>query len=154
MHSFPDQSSDEEYEENFIESKGVASRNEESDDESVDNDDDDDDQEAVLKSNMSWKDNLAQKAREAYLDRHSNTDNLMKLVYGVFSMVSREHFFFYFVPLLQVDSKILLFFLLLLKFSNPNENVKRKKKMRQKNSAVSSKSIHHIKSQLPKLTRY
>lgn len=42
----------------------------------------------VLLNNMSWKENLAQKAREAYLERHSNKDNLMKLVYGVFSLVS------------------------------------------------------------------
>lgn len=99
LHSFPDQSSDEEYEDNFKDSKAKVSHhgadsNEEEDaeeddaeedDEEIDHENDDD----VLKSNMSWKDNLAQKAREAYLDRHSNTDNLMKLVYGVFSMVSR-----------------------------------------------------------------
>lgn len=34
---------------------------------------------------MSWKDNLAHKARAAYLERQSNCKNLMKLVYGVFS---------------------------------------------------------------------
>lgn len=78
----PDQSSDEEYEDNVVQSKTeISDHDEESDDLGDDNDE-------VLKSNMSWKENLAQKAREAFLDRHSNTDNLMKLVYGVFSIVS------------------------------------------------------------------
>lgn len=65
----------------------VEDDNEEDDADKSEEGSDNDDE--VLKSNMSWKDNLAQKAREAYLDRHSNTDNLMKLVYGVFSMVSQ-----------------------------------------------------------------
>lgn len=82
MHIFPDQSSDEEYEENFKRPKSEVSDHEEESDNLNDNNTE------VLKSNMSWKENLAQKAREAFLDRHSNTDNLMKLVYGVFSMVS------------------------------------------------------------------
>lgn len=45
---------------------------------------------ALVKSNLSWKDNLAQKARNAYLERQANTENLMKLVYGVFSMVQMQ----------------------------------------------------------------
>lgn len=49
--------------------------------------DDTDEVTALVKSNLSWKDNLAQKARNAYLERQANTENLMKLVYGVFSMV-------------------------------------------------------------------
>lgn len=90
FHSFPDQSSDEEYEDNFKDSKSnVNQHGAESNEEDDAAEDDEGNDDEVLKSNMSWKDNLAQKAREAYLDRHSNTDNLMKLVYGVFSMVSR-----------------------------------------------------------------
>lgn len=34
---------------------------------------------------MSWKEGLADRAREAYLDRQSNNQNLMKLVYGKFN---------------------------------------------------------------------
>ncbi|KAH8379676.1 hypothetical protein KR009_006484 [Drosophila setifemur] len=50
------------------------------------NDSDSDDEEArVLASNMSWKTNLAQKARDAFLQRHSESKNLMRLVYGVYS---------------------------------------------------------------------
>lgn len=90
---FSDQSSDEEYEENNIESKDKVNTsdeetNEEDGNEGEESDHENDNNDEVLKSNMSWKENLAQKAREAFLDRHSNTDNLMKLVYGVFSMVS------------------------------------------------------------------
>ncbi|XP_016985205.1 ribosome biogenesis protein BMS1 homolog [Drosophila rhopaloa] len=50
------------------------------------NESDSDDEEArVLASNMSWKTNLAQKARDAFLQRHSESKNLMRLVYGVFN---------------------------------------------------------------------
>lgn len=42
----------------------------------------------IIENSMSWKDNLAQKARNSYLDRQSNSTNLMKIVYGVFSAVS------------------------------------------------------------------
>lgn len=34
---------------------------------------------------MSWKEGLADRAREAYLERQSNNQNLMKLVYGKFN---------------------------------------------------------------------
>ncbi|GAB0093888.1 BMS1 [Sergentomyia squamirostris] len=33
----------------------------------------------------TWREDLAQKARDAYLDRQTNTQNIMKLVYGVFN---------------------------------------------------------------------
>lgn len=56
---------------------------EESDEADGQNEDD-----AVLQSNLSWKENLAQKARNSYLERQANTENLMKLVYGIFSAVS------------------------------------------------------------------
>lgn len=36
---------------------------------------------------MSWKENLVQKARDAYMERQSNSTNLMKIVYGVFKAV-------------------------------------------------------------------
>lgn len=46
-----------------------------------------DDEMGVMANNMSWRDNLAQKARAAYLDRQSNTQNLMKIVYGAIRAV-------------------------------------------------------------------
>lgn len=69
--------SDEEYE-------NVADRNQTGDDEN-----ESDDAEEVR--GVSWKDNLAQKARNAYLERQSNTKNLMKIVYGVFSLHAKRN---------------------------------------------------------------
>ncbi|XP_017087677.2 ribosome biogenesis protein BMS1 homolog [Drosophila bipectinata] len=55
------------------------------------NDSDSDDEEArVLASNMSWKTNLAEKARDAFLQRHSESKNLMRLVYGVYNQSERS----------------------------------------------------------------
>lgn len=48
-----------------------------------DQDDEEDEQTGV-----NWRDNLAQKARTSYLERQSNTKNLMKIVYGMFNEVS------------------------------------------------------------------
>lgn len=48
----------------------------------------DDDEANVIDSSLTWKDNLAQKARTAYLERQANSTNLMKMVYGVFTAVS------------------------------------------------------------------
>lgn len=39
----------------------------------------------IQEPNVAWKEGLANKAREAYLERQSNSQNLMKLVYGKFS---------------------------------------------------------------------
>ena len=77
-----DSSSEEEYQENITRQNGAAE-----DDDDIDDADDNDSEDDVLKSNLSWKDNLAVKAKNAYLERQSNTHNLMKLVYGVFSQV-------------------------------------------------------------------
>ncbi|XP_022213666.2 ribosome biogenesis protein BMS1 homolog [Drosophila obscura] len=51
---------------------------------------DDDEEARVLASNMSWKTNLAQKARDAFLQRHSESKNLMRLVYGVYNQSERS----------------------------------------------------------------
>ncbi|CAH0550084.1 unnamed protein product [Brassicogethes aeneus] len=51
-----------------------------SSDESYDEDEDSDDDDGDLK----WKDNLAEKAKDNFLDRQSSNKNLMRLVYGVF----------------------------------------------------------------------
>ncbi|KAH8406806.1 hypothetical protein KR222_003835 [Zaprionus bogoriensis] len=51
---------------------------------------DEDDEARILASNMSWKTNLAQKARDAFLQRHSESKNLMRLVYGVYSQSERS----------------------------------------------------------------
>lgn len=40
--------------------------------------------------NVAWKEGLADKAREAYLERQANTQNLMKLVYGKFSLKNKK----------------------------------------------------------------
>lgn len=69
-------------------------------------DEDDDEQDAVLQSNLSWKDNLAQKARNAYLERQANTENLMKLVYGIFSAV-RNFLCIYVFKLYNINTIIL-----------------------------------------------
>lgn len=65
------------------------------------NDDDEEDEEGdesvleednrVIKSNLTWREGLAEKARAAYLERQSNTKSLMKIVYGVFSAVSQTY---------------------------------------------------------------
>ncbi|XP_058461348.1 ribosome biogenesis protein BMS1 homolog [Malaya genurostris] len=47
--------------------------------------DEEDDENAVTDSSMAWKEGLASKARNDYLERQSNSKNLMKIVYGVFS---------------------------------------------------------------------
>lgn len=54
------------------------------------NEKDDDNEDEIVQNNMSWKENLAQKAKDAYLERQSNSTNLMKIVYGVFSAVSNK----------------------------------------------------------------
>lgn len=69
-------SGDEEYQSLADVKKNVAD-NEESDEE--------DDEARILASNMSWKTNLAQKARDAFLQRHSESRNLMRIVYGVYN---------------------------------------------------------------------
>ncbi|SPP85211.1 ribosome biogenesis protein BMS1 homolog [Drosophila guanche] len=50
----------------------------------------DDEEARVLASNMSWKTNLAQKARDAFLQRHSESKNLMRLVYGGYNQSERS----------------------------------------------------------------
>ncbi|EDW18496.1 ribosome biogenesis protein BMS1 homolog [Drosophila mojavensis] len=50
-----------------------------------DESDEADDEARILASNMSWKTNLAQKARDAFLQRHSESRNLMRIVYGVYN---------------------------------------------------------------------
>ncbi|XP_073836129.1 ribosome biogenesis protein BMS1 homolog [Musca autumnalis] len=48
-------------------------------------DDEEDEEEAIIANNMSWKENLAEKARDAFLQRHSESKNLMRLVYGCYT---------------------------------------------------------------------
>lgn len=48
--------------------------------------DDKDENDAVANNNLTWRDGLAEKARAAYLERQSNTQSLMKTVYGIFSV--------------------------------------------------------------------
>lgn len=45
------------------------------------------DDESEMDASVNWRDNLAQKARNAYLERQSNTQNLMKIVYGAINAV-------------------------------------------------------------------
>lgn len=74
-----DQSSDDE--EYQVESEIKGNENNE-------NEDSDDNETDVKESSINWRDNLAQKARTAYLERQSNTQNLMKIVYGAINAVS------------------------------------------------------------------
>lgn len=60
------------------------------DDENDDDDDDDDNEEAILTNSMSWKENLAEKARDAFLQRHSESKNLMRIVYGCYTHSERK----------------------------------------------------------------
>lgn len=39
---------------------------------------------------MSWKVNLAEKARDAFLQRHSESKNIMRLVYGCYLQSERK----------------------------------------------------------------
>lgn len=55
------------------------------DDSNEDDDESDNDEAEILANSLSWKDNLAQKARDAFLQRHSESKNLMRLVYGCYS---------------------------------------------------------------------
>lgn len=56
--------------------------NESSDEEYQNIGDDPEDEEEI---DMTWKEGVADRAREAYLERQSNNQNIMKLVYGKFS---------------------------------------------------------------------
>lgn len=81
-----DQSTDDEEYESSRHLKGIAPEDiEESEDDEQDGEDPEAD---LIENSMTWKDNLAQKARTAYLERQSNSSNLMKIVYGMFSAVS------------------------------------------------------------------
>nr|CAI5861220.1 unnamed protein product [Callosobruchus analis] len=68
-----DTSSDSEYESQFSENEDASS----------DGDNDNDD--------VRWKDNLAKKAEITFLERQSSNQNLMKLVYGIFSTKHSLH---------------------------------------------------------------
>lgn len=79
-----EQSSDEEYQEE--DKFKCVEQNAES------NDTDDEYQKTndVNENNMKWKEGLEGRAREAYLERQSDSKNLMKLVYGVYNENNRE----------------------------------------------------------------
>lgn len=55
---------------------------------SNDESDEDNDEMNVGETSLNWRHNLAQKARSAYLERQSNTQNLMKIVYGAINAVN------------------------------------------------------------------
>ncbi|KAJ8925423.1 hypothetical protein NQ315_009255 [Exocentrus adspersus] len=57
-----------------------------SSDEAEDSNDDEisDNKEKIYDSNIKWKENLSQKAKESFLDRQKSKRNMMKLVYGIF----------------------------------------------------------------------
>lgn len=74
-------SDDEEYEVTDNKSNNAGNNMSIGDNESSDNEPD-------METSVNWRDNLAQKARNAYLERQSNTQNLMKIVYGAINAVS------------------------------------------------------------------
>lgn len=51
--------------------------------------DDEDEKGEDEESNIRWKENIAQRAKEAFLDRQQTGVNITKLVYGVFDEVNR-----------------------------------------------------------------
>ncbi|XP_031620330.1 ribosome biogenesis protein BMS1 homolog isoform X2 [Contarinia nasturtii] len=53
-------------------------------------DEDIDEEMDAVESGINWRDNLAQKARFAYLERQSNSQNLMKIVYGAINAEKRK----------------------------------------------------------------
>ncbi|XP_036338167.1 ribosome biogenesis protein BMS1 homolog [Rhagoletis pomonella] len=77
--------SDDEYQ-NVDELKSKHKRSVEDEDGDEDKDEDSDqEEEKILANSMSWKENLAQKARESFLQRHSEAKNIMRLVYGCYT---------------------------------------------------------------------
>lgn len=82
-------SSDEEYQDVSKES-GEDVEDEEDEEDEEDDDDSEEEEDAVVASNMSWKNNLAQKARDAYLERQSEGKSLMKLVYGIYTTLEKK----------------------------------------------------------------
>lgn len=76
-------SGDEEYQSLAETKTAVASDNSDVDDEA-------EEEARILASNMSWKSNLAQKAQDAFLQRHSESRNLMRLVYGCYNQSERR----------------------------------------------------------------
>lgn len=88
-------SDDDEYQlsENVKKGAGNESENDEDDNDDGDNDDGDNDEAMdAVDNGLNWRDNLAQKARAAYLERQSNTQNLMKIVYGAINAVNIDYF--------------------------------------------------------------
>lgn len=61
--------------------------NDSSDEEYQNIDGDDNEEEAI---DMGWKEGVADRARDAYLERQSNNQNLMKIVYGKFSSKAKQ----------------------------------------------------------------
>uniref|UniRef100_A0A1A9ZFW2 Bms1-type G domain-containing protein n=1 Tax=Glossina pallidipes TaxID=7398 RepID=A0A1A9ZFW2_GLOPL len=49
-----------------------------------------DDDDAITVDNMKWKENLTEKAREDFMQRHSESKNLMRLVYGCYIQKERK----------------------------------------------------------------
>lgn len=72
--------------------KSTKNSNSSSEDEGdeEDQDDGDDDEEAIIANSLSWKENLAEKARDAFLQRHSESKNIMRLVYGCYTQSERK----------------------------------------------------------------
>lgn len=60
----------------------------------IEEEDGSDDEMNVMENNINWRDNLAEKARASYLERQSNTQNLMKIVYGAVNAVSKNNYNF------------------------------------------------------------
>ncbi|EDW79403.1 uncharacterized protein Dwil_GK20458 [Drosophila willistoni] len=77
-------SDDEEYQNLTGKSSGAALDDDDEEDE------DDEEEARIIANNMSWKSNLAEKARDAFLQRHSESKNLMRLVYGIYNQSDKR----------------------------------------------------------------
>lgn len=64
------------------------SEDQEDDNNDADDDGEDDEDDDYDASAVKWKDNLAQKAEDAFVQRQNSTHNLYKLVYGLYQILS------------------------------------------------------------------
>lgn len=92
MESEDESSDDDDYQdlEKLKKSKNRSAFSDEDGEGDEEDEEEEDEEEAIIANNMSWKENLAEKARDAFLQRHSESKNLMRLVYGCYTQSERK----------------------------------------------------------------
>jgi ribosome biogenesis protein BMS1 len=91
MDSEPDENDGEGWIPNEEDDEDGEEVDDESSDEEYQNIEKNSDQDQDETIDVTWKEGLADRAREAYLERQSNNQNLMKLVYGKYSSKKSEN---------------------------------------------------------------